>query len=359
MSKVLIFSDIHINQHKKSSERLEDCIKTLEWVFQTAIDQGIKNILFLGDLFHERQKIEVMTYQRTFEVFEKFHGRKGGPAFQTHLLLGNHDLWHLNKWDISSVIPLRSIPGVTVIDKPSTVEVDGFSVSFLPYTHDPESDIKLLKNDAKFKMLCGHVAIDGAVWNVMHGTTAEVAIENDGEMKKVDCGVFKGWDQVFLGHYHKEQKLDNNIEYVGSPLQLSFGEAFQHKHIIIYDLKTHEKKYIRNTFSPQHFIIPHEDLDKYDLNNNFIRLIVDDLSMSDTTELNREILAKSKPASLQIKQAEKKISETLVEDAKAILFKEGEMLQKYVELQEKQGLDGLDKVRLLEIGNVICAFNQN
>jgi len=351
MPKVLVFSDIHIAAHKRSTERLQHCIDALVWVFQTAIEKNIKHILFCGDLFQERQKIDVQTYQKAFEVFESYVPKND---LKIYLLLGNHDLWHMQKWDISSVIPFRCIPGVTVVDKPCTLDVAGHPVSFLPYTHNPAEDLSGIVNNGKLKILCGHIAIDGSVLNTMHQTHAEVEIEHDGDMVKVDAKVLAGWDHVFLGHYHGQQKVGSNAEYIGSTLQLSFGEAFQHKHILIFDLETAEKEYIRNTFSPQHFIIPQKDIAKYDLNGNFVKIVVDDIGRSDLVDLRNDILSNNKVGTLEFRSAEKKVDESLVENAKEILIKDGEMLDKYIEMQSEDTLKGLDKTFLLDIGRQIC-----
>ena len=64
--KILIFSDIHIHPHKKSAERLNHCLEALDWAFDTAKSKGIDKIIFLGDLFHDRQKIDVLAYQKAF-----------------------------------------------------------------------------------------------------------------------------------------------------------------------------------------------------------------------------------------------------------------------------------------------------
>jgi DNA repair exonuclease SbcCD nuclease subunit len=347
----LIFSDIHVFPHKKSQERLQDCLTTLEWVFQTAKDRGIKNILFCGDLFHDRQRIDVLTYQRTFEIFRKFVGvDKDSPKI--YLLLGNHDLWHYEQWDVSSVYPLEAIAGVEVINKPCTVRIAGHDVSFLPYTHNPSEDLAKIKNTSKTKILLGHIAIDGALLNVMHGTEAEVEVENDGDMTKVTADIFKGWDQVFLGHYHAEQKLGLNAEYVGSPLQLSFGEAFQHKHIIVFDPDTLEKEYIRNKFSPQHFIIPEDDIGKYKLDKNFIRVVVKDITSSNIVEMRNDIMSKHDVGSFEVKLAKRKVEDDLLmlDDAKSIM-NQGDDLKVFVEATEKQkGLGELEKDELLRIG---------
>ena len=349
MSKVLLFSDLHIHPHKRRTERLNDCLEVLEWVFDTAKSRNIDNIIFAGDLFHDRQKIDVLTYQRTFEIFQK------KLASKIWILLGNHDLWHLKKLDVSSVFPLTAIPGVTVVAQPSTLDIAEHPISFLPYTHDPITDLAKIKNECSTKILIGHIAIDNAVWNRVHGIRSEVSIEHDGEMTKVGTDIFKDWGQVYLGHYHAEQKLDHNVEYIGSPLQLSFGEAFQHKHIIILDLETYDKEYIRNTFSPQHFIIPEADLGKYKLENNFIRVIVDDIADSKTIDMRNDITQNNNVGSLEIKQVEKKQEECLIENAKAILFEESKMLGRYVEEIEKHtGLQDLNKEHLLEIGKMIA-----
>jgi len=371
MSEILFFADLHIHPHKRSSERLEDCIQALKWIFSTAQKRHIRDVVFLGDLFHDRQKIDVLTYQKTFEVFEFFLNNKwmadGPTAFSTYLLLGNHDLWHLQKWDISSVNPLRSMPCVTVIDKPSTVEVGGIPIVFLPYTADPISDLEKAEktfNDwqkdhpgrrIRRKVLCGHVAVDGALWNTMHQTFSEVAIEHDGEMKVVNASVFKDWDRVFLGHYHAAQKLSYNVEYIGSPLQLSFGEAFQDKQFLIYDTVDGSHEYVKNTFSPQHFIIPQADLHKYELEGNFIRVMVDDIAASDVVQMRKELIEEQAVGSLDIKPVQKEEGH-LVKQAESILLKEDEMLESYVDQVE---LGDLDRDKLLAIGKKICETSED
>jgi DNA repair exonuclease SbcCD nuclease subunit len=345
-------------------ERLQDCLDVQEWVFETAKEKEIKELIFCGDLFHERQTIDVYTYQKTFNLFEKYLAED--PPFNVRLLLGNHDLWHLERWDVSSVSPLRALDAVTVIDKPGMYEfIPDVPMAFLPYTHDPIKDLKSIEKEVNWrkrykKLLFGHVAIDGALWNVKYGTKAEVSIEHDGDMTIVGPDIFDRWDQVFLGHYHAQQILGNNgnVEYVGSPLELNFGEAFQQKHVIIYDTQTNSKEYIRNEFSPKHYIIPESDLDKYDLENNFVRLVVEDIAESNIIEMRNKLIQEHKVGSLVIKQ-EKRVEEEnnqAVLDAKSILFEEDKMLEKYV---DETDTEDLDRDKLLEIAKTeILEFNE-
>lgn len=338
----LIFADLHIHPHKHSNDRLEDCLLVLDWIFKVAKEKEVSHVIFAGDLFHDRQKIDVFTYQRAFEIFQS----NSKESFEVILLLGNHDLWHSNLYSVSSVYPLATVDNIHVVSTPETLSLDGHQVAFLPYTKDPVADLKDLPGDILF----GHVAIDGAIWNVRFGTRAEVTIEHDGDMDIVTPEIFDGWKRVFLGHYHAEQKLSPTVEYIGSPLQLSFGEAFQHKHIIIYDPKTDKREYIRNTFSPQHFVIQESDLEKYDLNNNFIRVIVEDISASDVIEMRQKLLEENNVGSLEIQQQPKQVQRHEIDKAKSILFKEEEMLERYI---DEVGTDGLDKDLLLKIGKYI------
>jgi DNA repair exonuclease SbcCD nuclease subunit len=94
--------------------------------------------------------------------------------------------------------------------------------------------------------------------------SSDILVEHEGEMINVDSDLFMEYEQVFLGHFHSEQKVNAKVEYIGSPLQLSFGEAFEDKHVIILDPKTRKKKYIKNDFSPQHLIVTQNELKNHD-----------------------------------------------------------------------------------------------
>lgn len=356
--KILIFSDIHIHPHKKSSERLDHCLEALDWVFRTAAERDVGKIVFLGDLFHDRQKIDVLAYQRTFEIIEK---RMGEREVDLRLLLGNHDLWHFQRLDVSSVNPLRSVRGVTVVDRPCVQRIsegrEDFFMAFLPYTHDPIGDVASLEGewDVAVKtdqpmVLGGHISVDGAVWNVRHNTVSEVSVEHDGDMVRVGPGIFARWDRVFLGHYHIAQKLSENVEYVGSPLQLSFGEAFQDKHILIYDTGDDTAEYVRNDFSPKHLIVGEDEIDDHPLEGNFVRVEVDDITSRGLSDMRQRLVEQVGVSTLEIKQSVRR-EEHLVADAKSILHREDEMLQKYI---EQVAPDGLDKDTLLKVGMEIC-----
>jgi len=68
------------------------------------------------------------------------------------------------------------------------------------------------------------------------------------------------------------------------------------------------------------------------------------------SEIRQRLVESSKVSSLEIKQIQKK-DDHVVKDAKAILYKEEEMLEKYV---DQANVDNLDKSTLIKIGTAIC-----
>lgn len=352
MSKALIFSDLHSHAHKDRVDRLQNCVDVLDWVFRTAAARNCEYIFFLGDLFHERDKIDVLNYLRTFECFMK-HMIEDAADRDVYLLVGNHDMYLKHKWDINSVKPLTAIPRVHLVDKPTSMTLSNRKIDWMPHTDNPVKELNNLKKaNGAGDVLLGHMSVHGALLNLFFGTKSDVIVEYDNDMVPVDVSIFSDWKMTILGHYHGPQKLNDSVEYIGSPLQLTFGEAFQEKHILVLDLETLEKEYIINDFSPRHYIVSPQDVqdNNYDLNGHFVRLSVDNIGSQETVDIRREIAAKYKVLSLDTKSKDKKVEEDkqIIQDAKLKLFDISQMLEVYI--KERSVPEGLDKDKLLLIG---------
>lgn len=342
MSEILLFSDLHINSHKQQHQRLLDCLKVLEWVFNTARKNKIKDVVFLGDLFQDRQKLQTFAYHSTYQIISKY------PDLNIYLLLGNHDLWFFEKTDVSSIYPLGGLAHVEVIGKPCTKNIAGLDIDFLPFTHNP---IESIENNFKKKspVLCAHIAVDGATLNFHHRTKSEVSIEFENDMVAVGLNIFDGWKRVFLGHYHGAQKLNDVVEYIGSTLQLNFNEAFQEKHVCILDTDDFTTEYVENTFSPKHIITTPDQVNEYQLENNFIRIDVEELQSTNILNLKNNLSTKG-AATLEFREC-KQVGQMQETDKIKFNLAEGDTLERYV---ETVGCEGLDKKFLLELGKDIC-----
>ena len=355
MSKILLFSDAHIHSHKNSQRRLQHCLEALEWVFKIAIDNNIDDVVFLGDLFQDREKIQVLPYQLTYEIINKYCG-KNGLNINLYLLVGNHDMWFADKSDISSVYPFGSIENVRVISKCETLNIAGLNIDFLPFTLNPPKSLQIFKN--RSPVLCGHIALDGAQLNTFFKTQADVSVEYDGDMVKVDSTLLKDWQRVFLGHYHGEQRI-GHVEYIGSPLQLNFAEAFQKKHIIILDTEDLSTEYVENTFSPRHLILTEDQVPQYDLNNVFLRLQPKDINSTDLVELKKSIVENNNILTFELSSSisDEDMEETkeVLQESTLLLNHNNDMLEEYM---KAFGTNGLYNTRLLEIGRMLCSKSQ-
>lgn len=352
MAKALIFSDLHIHAHKDRVDRLQHCLDVLNWIFEEANRQECDYIFFLGDLFHEREKIDVLNYMKTFECF-MHHMMNDNSSREMYLLVGNHDMYHKERWDVNSVKPLTAIPRVHIVDKPTSIKFGKTQIDWMPHTDNPIKELeKLKKNNSVGDILFGHMSVHGAQLNICFGTKSDVIVEYDNEMIPVDPSIFDDWKMTFLGHYHGAQQLNEKAEYVGSPLELTFGEAFQEKHVIVLDLDTLSKKYIVNNFTPKHLIVTPKDIknEVYDLSGNFVRLTLENVTQKELVDLKKTINENYKILSFDTKKKERKTEEDeiIIENAKALMLNINEMLKNYV--KERGVPDGLNENKLIKAG---------
>lgn len=248
MSKILITGDLHLHPHRSDRSELlraEDGLSCLKWIYKTAQTNNIQYVVVAGDFFHNRFALNTFTYSRAIDIVSQ--GKENG--IETIFLLGNHDMYSESDWDVHSLKAIKE--WATVIDKPTAFVFGGVSVDFLPYTPQPS---KYLGNfNGENKVLISHLAVADALLNVKYDIKS---IEDDSQDKEtINVNAFNKWKKVWLGHYHFGQKVNDIVEYIGSPYQLSFGEAGQVKHVAIFDLNSLETEYIINDISPQFHIV--------------------------------------------------------------------------------------------------------
>ena len=59
--KVAIFSDIHFGKNKDNTTKLSIADKYIDWFIQKLKENNIKTVLFLGDLYNNRNSISLKT----------------------------------------------------------------------------------------------------------------------------------------------------------------------------------------------------------------------------------------------------------------------------------------------------------
>lgn len=357
MPRTLFTADQHIHPHSGSFEKMEHCLEAFRWVYQVAESEGVSSVVSLGDLFHDRQKIHTAAYQRAYEILL---GAKE-KGVQTYLLLGNHDMYLREAHSIHSIKPLEGV--ARIITEPETLEIDGIRMDFLPYTETPREALEReFRRGSRSRILCGHFAVSGGIMNQTWGTKYREEGSDPSTETEVDPALFGDYELVLLGHFHSRQCLqkDERVHYVGSPLQVHYGDAHDSRGVTLLDHDTFELRFVENTFSPRYFVIPHDaDLGDFDLKGGNVRLVApSDLGGVDLLDLKKDILETSGASVVEIVTA-KESDNRVVEEAldSSIIFTEnkGEMLERYLEATGVP--EGLDPDRLLRIGIELAAGN--
>ncbi len=203
--KAAAMTDIHFGLKGNSLTHLKDCEEFVDWFIHQAKREGCDTGIFLGDWSHNRNSLNLVTLDTSLRCLEKL-----GAAFdQFFWFPGNHDLFYKDKRDIHSSSFGRHVPGITVVDKITTLG----DVTLVPWLVGDE-----WKNIGKTKSryMFGHFELPLFYMNAM------VQMPDHGELQ-VDQ--FKHQEYVFSGHFHKRQSK-KNVHYIGNTFPHNYADSW-------------------------------------------------------------------------------------------------------------------------------------
>jgi len=207
---MIIFSDAHYyNNPSKSyitgdgiSSWLLRQIEVTHEIFSYARRNNVETIIHNGDLFEEKNNINIKIYNTVWQLYNSF-----SKNFEVILNTGNHD--KLTKLD-SSLRPFSKI--ARVITEPTNID----NIRIIPNSMIQDN----LSHDNQ-NILFIHEDIAGLVYGSSQYKSGS----------KLKPAIFGDWDIVFDGDIHKPQQL-GNITVIGSPMIQDWGEAHEIKRFI-------------------------------------------------------------------------------------------------------------------------------
>jgi hypothetical protein len=203
--KVACFTDLHVGLKSNSAVHLRDCEEFVDWFIAEAQKEGAETCIFLGDWSHNRNSLTLPTLDTSLRLLEKL-----GAAFdQFFWFPGNHDLFYKDKRDVHSSAFGRHIPGVTVVDRVTTLD----DVTLVPWLVGDEW--KSMK-DLKSRYVFGHFELPSFYMNAM------VQMPDHGELQRGDLS---SPEYVFSGHFHKRQH-NGNVVYIGNAFPHNFADTW-------------------------------------------------------------------------------------------------------------------------------------
>jgi DNA repair exonuclease SbcCD nuclease subunit len=227
-----------------SNARLADAVAALDAVLATAVEQKAKAIVHLGDLFHDRKGVPPEVIHRAGEWLDRVHAAK----IELHLLVGNHDM----SLD-AGTHALRGFKGRAILhDRVETVEILGARCGFIPYMEDPKA-VAAATTHLRVQR-CEYLFAHLGLGDPKYANCVPVEYEVPGRISLDDLRP-DDFSHIFLGHYHLHQRLTKSVQYVGSPLQLSFGEADHPKGWTVLDEAKGTVRCIANESSPKYHIV--------------------------------------------------------------------------------------------------------
>ena len=195
--KCIITADIHAGVHKDDEIWLRQTESLFNQIHDTAIKENIKDIVVLGDLFHDRKVVNIATLNRTYNMLKSLN------MFNIILLLGNHDTYHKHHKHPNAPVIFESLSHVNIIDELEIIE----NVAFLPWTTE-KVDISAITQPFLFT----HIEIDG--FPITYKSNFFGGYSKN---------VFDHFKKVISGHLHIPSNK-GNILYCGAPFHLTFSD---------------------------------------------------------------------------------------------------------------------------------------
>jgi len=232
--KFLFTADIHFSGYGQDKlddqtglpERLSSIKNSLYFMADYCIKNDIRNFVFGGDLMHNKSVIYAIA-QKMLKDFMLAY--KNQLTF--YFITGNHDLSGKGADAISS------LEFIGLVDDKEWIGLNACyqehligNMLFVPYSYDMVDIIK--KNENNSEILISHFGLSEGVLNSGISIVSKLSAK---DLMKA------GYKLVLLGHYHKPQELINDrisIYYVGSPIQLDWGEKNDEKRFLIVDSDT-------------------------------------------------------------------------------------------------------------------------
>lgn len=204
MSKIVMFTDIHYGLRNNSRDHNDSCERFIKWMIERAHAQGIRTCVFGGDWHHVRSAINISTLNYSVSGLKLLNDNFDDTFF----IIGNHDLFYRDKYEIHSLPYINQFPNITVIDD---IKTHG-DVTFVPWlVAENWKKIQKIKSPYMF----GHFELPRFKMNAM------VEMPDHGQL---NGDHFYHQKMVFSGHFHKRQNK-GKVWYIGNCFPHNYADA--------------------------------------------------------------------------------------------------------------------------------------
>lgn len=204
-SHTAVFTDIHYGMRNNSREHNDWCENFIKWMITECEKRQIKTCIFGGDWHHVRSAINVSTLNYSVRGLKLLNDYFDHTVF----IIGNHDLFYRDKYEIHSLPYITQFPKIHTVDRMCEIN----DVAFVPWlVADDWKKVPNLKSPYMF----GHFELPRFKMNAM------VEMPDHGLLNATH---FVHQKQVFSGHFHKRQN-SGKIWYIGNAFPHNYADAW-------------------------------------------------------------------------------------------------------------------------------------
>ena len=198
----IIFNDAHL---KTGNE--QDVINSVKHMLKYARAEKIDKLIFAGDLFDSRS----FQRQSVLQAFDEILDLVNKVGCTLYIFPGNHDKTVYASYD-SFLDVYRHYPNVVFNKEISVIDLDGVSITLLPFFSD-DMLIPMLQEAKPTDVLISHFEMAGSTHL---GKVSEKSTINKKLLSK--------FTKTYLGHYHNHHEISKDIIHLPSLRQSNFGE---------------------------------------------------------------------------------------------------------------------------------------
>jgi DNA repair exonuclease SbcCD nuclease subunit len=265
---ISLLTDLHFGYKSNNEVAFENQMLFFEkQFFPYLIEQKIKDVACLGDIFDNRNTVGIYILQELRERFFYWF-RDNGITF--HNIIGNHDNIYNNtlSHNVFKATGIDLIKGINIYDTVQRVEIDNLIYAMVPWITDESLDIP--KN---VDVVLGHFE--------MKDFCVTKGIQSKSGFDKSEFANFK---LVLSGHYHIADR-QANIQYIGNPYQKDWGDFNLDKGFWTLSSKCELEHHINNV-SPRHINIAYNEDEDGTFNIRTRGLGIKDITSNDLKHMD-------------------------------------------------------------------------
>lgn len=234
--KLALITDTHYGARNDDQVFYDYFRKSTDWFIHEVKNQGVQEIVHLGDVYDRRKYINFVTAHQARVHFLQPINDLGLPI---HIIAGNHDEYYNNTHEINS---LRELVGnrysnIKIYSTPTNVTFDGTDILLLPWITDSNKEIAIEAiNHTPASILLGHLDLQG--FEELKGRVSDHGM---------DPVLFQKFAAVYSGHFH-HPSIRDNIHYLGAFTEHSWADYNDPRGFHILDTTTGETTFFQNPY---------------------------------------------------------------------------------------------------------------